>query len=764
MKTSQDKNEFDITYHQLPILLNKTADDLLQLTDIISIFQYQDIEPLNQLQNDLKNKILDSNWRFYYLDYDKLFKSYQSLHDPFFMSNQQHVQQDHFYQLFQQELIKVKEFYIVKSGEIERRLNYLFATATATTDDVEIVTQDIIDENTLDIQSLWHFIKINYKLFLIFIYQLDLYYKNEKHKKEESTVNNLFIQKLYLLITSHPIVQLNSFLNWISILSQLHQKYKITLSPACSLPSSSSTSIHTIHHNEEEEEKENHPSFIHPIPVPSTRTNHSSNYFNSVAESFYTTMNTFHPSSFNNSMNNMNEDDNDDKYMTSTAYHSLENDHHLNDFFLHYQQNEPHPSSNTQLKYWIHSDTILDLVFYLSKHMNMESENLHDTTSLPISEFEIDDESWHHQQPSFIKKNHLQSIQTIYLDTTDFNNYHTLMNTSSSTKSHLSLLRLRNYNYKENSKKEEKDTVTLDDSIFALENKIYTCHPQPLSTTSSSSSILSQENNHPSHLENLMNNQSASSIKTLMTDTTTINDNDSNDNKIRLDSYSSLHPTIADKWHQKIDLSSSSSSFIKNRVWIKWNEFQSWIHHQWTLSHLLMKTYNLDYYKVNQEPLSKLSSSSNTINKDTIDQQMMEIESLLHSTNQIPVMTSHSNRIVFKKEENDYKIIIQIDTDITMRPYEEEENKKNKNGRISRFPFGVLKINIYHHDDHLMNNNIDVLSLIQTSLPWLYDFLNCPLMENVNDFSIYLHGVSTLFTHKVQAFPSWVIETLYKHT
>jgi hypothetical protein len=93
----------------------------------------------------------------------------------------------------------------------------------------------------------------------------------------------------------------------------------------------------------------------------------------------------------------------------------------------------------------------------------------------------------------------------------------------------------------------------------------------------------------------------------------------------------------------------------------------------------------------------------------------------------------------------DDSVSISIDTDIAMIKYHQQTLQddypySSLGNNIVRFPYCIVQISA------TAGNN---------EPSWISDLTQCAMLEPVNSFSTYLHGVGTLFQDQVDAVPSW---------
>ncbi|KAI8083044.1 VTC domain-containing protein [Halteromyces radiatus] len=476
-------------------------------------------------------------------------------------------------------------------------------------------------------------------------------------------------------------------------------------------------------------------------------------------------------------------------------------------------------STGNTLKFWIHPDNILEVIMYLAKFMEVTNHynafypaakyEIDNPEHIPHHDDAL------HQQYSASKneRRHGQYVTTIHLDTPDLSNYtqHVTQcndDPSLTSKGTIAHLRLRQYHNGSVNNNDESATVKKSDNdsstttFYALEKKVY------MSNESSSSVLPSPPNSRamstvdrnkklgkkpyyyqqyqrrydrPSSttIGNDINNQgqslipacSATSIITnLSSDATTmevdnfINDDDESTSMEQLQHYGNIIP-------------SHYSSMLYSRIWIKSKRCKPWLNHQWSLLNILDKSsskYPHRYYYY------KKYKNCGT-DEELVEQKVMEMEQDLRALNLIPVLKSSYNRMGFKWkdqqngttlsgngcDDQQYKqMTITIDTDITMAPYDINQVMKGTPAyqddypcitlppnSVTRFPFAVIQINL--------SQDLDVFTTVKSSSPttaslyWFKRFLSCPLLEPVQDFSLYLHGISTLLPNKAIVHPHW---------
>ncbi|ORX61647.1 hypothetical protein DM01DRAFT_1126743 [Hesseltinella vesiculosa] len=202
------------------------------------------------------------------------------------------------------------------------------------------------------------------------------------------------------------------------------------------------------------------------------------------------------------------------------------------------------------------------------------------------------------------------------------------------------------------------------------------------------------------------------------------------------------HPAVAIPYKQlgKLHRPASSPpgwtmSALHCRAWFKANRLVPWLTHQWSLQTLLNKASPLDlHYKEHGKPV---------LNKIETDASVLEIEHDLHTRQLRPRLITSCRRLQFTYptlEDPRQQVVVTIDTDTVMEEVQTHQRQK----KLTRLAFCVVQISL-PHTDHALN-----------ALPWIDHLLSCPLLEPVPGFSVYLHGVSTLFPEKIHVFPDWL--------
>lgn len=108
------------------------------------------------------------------------------------------------------------------------------------------------------------------------------------------------------------------------------------------------------------------------------------------------------------------------------------------------------------------------------------------------------------------------------------------------------------------------------------------------------------------------------------------------------------------------------------------------------------------------------------------------------------VLRVTQNRVVYGSMDG--SVYISIDTDIAMMPYQQtllqDDYPYISSGDTTvRFPYCVVQISA-------TGNN--------KASSWISDLTQCTMLEQVDNFSTYLHGVGMLFRDQVETVPSWL--------
>ncbi|ORZ19748.1 hypothetical protein BCR42DRAFT_410428 [Absidia repens] len=79
---------------------------------------------------------------------------------------------------------------------------------------------------------------------------------------------------------------------------------------------------------------------------------------------------------------------------------------------------------------------------------------------------------------------------------------------------------------------------------------------------------------------------------------------------------------------------------------------------------------------------------------------------------------------------------------------------------LTRFPYALLCVKLPHNFSDtgvVKSSSSSSLSSpsFTPSFSWLAQLFSCPMLEPMQDFSLYLHGVSILFPDKVDVLPHW---------
>lgn len=200
----------------------------------------------------------------------------------------------------------------------------------------------------------------------------------------------------------------------------------------------------------------------------------------------------------------------------------------------------------------------------------------------------------------------------------------------------------------------------------------------------------------------------------------------------------------------------SESNCIQNRFWLKSRHLKPWING----NHSYAATLNKSTCQFRTEG----SPTSNTEDKERMGNACLQIEQDIHNKLKVPVLKTTHYRSVYTSMDN--TIAVSIDRDIAlMRPLDTFEPAKEKmtesnhrqlttasdqypyynltaSNDITRFPYCVVQIEHGKSEQHLHE--------------WIKKLESSPLLEPVHDFSLFLHGVGTLYCDDVHVFPHWL--------
>ncbi|CAO3596691.1 unnamed protein product [Absidia cylindrospora] len=407
-------------------------------------------------------------------------------------------------------------------------------------------------------------------------------------------------------------------------------------------------------------------------------------------------------------------------------------------------------TNDTVYTFWIHPDNLLEVTMYLAKYMDVIKPSQQPSHSL--ANYEID--SPEHQtcfqdSPAAHSSSsqQWQPITTLYMDTPDLANYTNRIRNTSDTNddddngSHISTvpsLRLRQYN-----------------NIFSRVNdsKYITNHP-----CSSVSFYSLEKKTHVSKPRRSKKPASSSTSSVSMSSTYTG------------DSSKKIGKKAYRQHHHRHEPSPSWSS-IHSRIWLKSKRCKPWLNHQWSLKNVLIKSSPSHHYK---------SFGKHDTNRKHIEKQILEMESDLQTYKLEPVLRTSVNRIGFKwtddhdniDDRQKKDVTITIDTDITMTRYDDNQVTKDPlqqddypcatspSNDLTRFPYALLCVKLPH--DFSDTGAVKSTSSSSLSSPsftpscsWLAQIFSCPMLEPVQDFSLYLHGTSVLFPDKIDVLPHW---------
>ncbi|KAI9245367.1 VTC domain-containing protein [Phascolomyces articulosus] len=673
-------------------------------------------------------------WRFFYMDIEKLDQELEKMtqQQQYHSSKNTWIEQQQYHRSFlrvlESELIKVYDFYHLKLGEIQRRITYCNSNDPSFMKKAPhkrlIHLESEMKSLPWEIQHLVHFVKTNYRALFMMVYKYDhhLSSSSSRQGKQKTTVLQ---NQLFRLVASKSFCEPTHLFALISSLSQLYKSTRTNqLRPRASIESWSPT-----HVDDGDEELRQVPNYTS-IYVTNTTTNATTR----TAPPRLTT--TLLPSTALPPSPATTSDGEED---TSSSASDSEND---TDSLNSYSENDHHEMFSIQ-QFWVHPDNLTEVLLYITKYMDLDSGS----TSFPPAQIDT-------ASQRCVQQNTQSTITTLHLDTPDLETYNNRIvsqeedhddddddddddtgktNKTNHRQREFKSLRMRWY-------EEDQRDPTVSKPVIAMEEKVY----------------------RPSHvhLSSRRRNLEKSPCRTP-------------DGKNKVDPFDKHH---YQQQLQQQQYRHGNKEYTRHRLWLKSKNMDPWLSGNWSLKHLLNKPYCLHHRH------SIVEQCNNECNDSLLREQIIQLEKYARLKQIQPVLKTMLRRTVFSDHET--QLVISIDTEIAIIRHTHGQTDVNRNeddyrcynssssegddyfdhrppppkSRIStnepypyssvssddmvRFPYAVIKISCP--------------ALSHQHYPWLSDLLASPLLEPVNDFSTYAHGVSVLMPEKAQQLPRWL--------
>ncbi|KAI8365827.1 VTC domain-containing protein [Choanephora cucurbitarum] len=172
---------------------------------------------------------------------------------------------------------------------------------------------------------------------------------------------------------------------------------------------------------------------------------------------------------------------------------------------------------------------------------------------------------------------------------------------------------------------------------------------------------------------------------------------------------------------------------IDKRIQIEQKNLNDWIQGAYSIDEVL----NDPFMEYSKEKQIVEGSSKNEMKQDYI-----QWEDEMRKTSRKPVLHVTQNRIVYASQGQ--SVFITIDTDITMMrmPQSEVSSSSSALPGATRFPYCVVQVHGELEEDSKLYHTL--MRMVENRLLYATDH-----------FSIYLHGVATLFADQVDRLPYW---------
>ncbi|KAI8986380.1 VTC domain-containing protein [Pilobolus umbonatus] len=365
------------------------------------------------------------------------------------------------------------------------------------------------------------------------------------------------------------------------------------------------------------------------------------------------------------------------------------------------------PSTIKTKKYLVHPDHITEIMLFLSDKMILQNKENNPSYTYPaLDEVGTPTVSPYqgsfHRAPSTSNHNTHTKMTTIYMDTSSFDHYAErvtgqILNDNIRTDSTMSRIRWHT------SIADDTTSNIGDTKYVSLEQKVYHLHsPNPTN----------RRKGHKSMGKSPQMNRKISFKK---------------------------EPVCI--------------SWINHRLWLKSRRLYPWLKGKYSCLDTVSKA--TCQYRVNDH------CTNVGEDKQRMSLNAYLLEKAVHSFKKIPVLKTTQKRIVYVSPDS--RLSVSIDTEMTMMRYSSNEQQgdtlpgdnrdhypysKWKSKDISRFPYCVVQVS---EACHISEN-----TAIHSSEKWLSQLCSSPLMESVDNFSSYLHGVAQVYSKTVHVFPDWM--------
>ncbi|PHZ13109.1 uncharacterized protein RHIMIDRAFT_237135 [Rhizopus microsporus ATCC 52813] len=173
-------------------------------------------------------------------------------------------------------------------------------------------------------------------------------------------------------------------------------------------------------------------------------------------------------------------------------------------------------------------------------------------------------------------------------------------------------------------------------------------------------------------------------------------------------------------------------SKIHQRFWVKKKHMSKWMKGSYSFKKTLDKPCCQYRTKEPQRSVQQMKDSC------------FKLENQVHSKEKVPVLKIAQTRTVY--QAHDSRSTIYLDTNIVMVQLSQNETG-NSILEPSKYPYE----NLSSHE--AVRFPYCLVQIIGDDLPELQ---SCCLLEPAHDFSLYLHGIGTLFSDKVHVYPKWL--------
>ncbi|KAI9493654.1 VTC domain-containing protein [Zychaea mexicana] len=673
-------------------------------------------------------------WRFFYLDTDRIDQELEKMTHHQQQSSMER-QDRSFLRTLESELTKVHDFYHLKLGEIQRRLDF----CNKSNNDPSYLKKEphkrlshLESEMSAlpwDVQHLAHFVKANYCNLFAIVHKYDRHLSSPARLPHDQQQQTVLQNQMFRLVASKPFCEPAQVFSLVVALNEIYKAMRsnqLRLVNSCHNDMSAFSAVvdRNDPHDSDDDDAETHyystPASLHSWDphvggdddelrqVP----NYTSIYITNtgtVDSTTRTTTTTVPPRLTTTLLPTA-------TLPPSPATTSDSEDYDDDETASLSSANKNNSDMLTVKQFWVHPDNLTEVMLYIAKYTDLSDSHL------PPAQ--VDTASRRSQQSN------QSTITTLHLDTPNLESYNNRVNYSNTQQRECKTLRMRWY-------EEDQRDPSVSKPVVAMEEKVY----RPSHSTTASSIRHKSFDKTPCHLQ---------------------------EEKNSFDEHDYQQQGQQRRRHD-------SKAYTRHRLWLKAKNMEPWLNGEWSFKHLLNKPYC-------RHRRTSLVHGSSDCTDSSMEEKIMQMENDARSRRIEPVLKTTLRRTVFSDHESE--LVISIDTDIAIARHARVQKAVDRNedsyrcynssssecddyfdhqppppkSRISsnetypypsfssddmvRFPYAVVKISYP--------------SVSRQRHAWLLDLCSSSLLEPVHDFSVYAHGIGGLMSDTVQTTPHWL--------